>query len=185
MSETQTAGGAPAPGAGAEAPSQPTSPEQLLAYLDSLGIAHRSWRHAAVFTVDEAKAHRGELPGGHIKNLFLRNKKGDAMWLVVALEDRPIDLKVLGGRLGADRLSFGSSDRLMANLGVRPGAVTPFGLVNDRANRVKVVLDAGLLRHDPVHCHPLTNDMTTALSPQDLLKFIAATGHTPQIIELD
>jgi Ala-tRNA(Pro) deacylase len=163
----------------------PTSPEQLLAYLETLGIAHKSWRHAAVFTVEQAKADRGDLPGAHIKNLFLRNKKGDAMWLVVALEDRAIDLKALGTRLGADRLSFGSPERLMANLGVRPGAVTPFGLINDRANKVKVVLDAALLSHDPVHAHPLTNEMTTALSPQDLLKFIAATGHTPQILDLD
>jgi Ala-tRNA(Pro) deacylase len=184
MTDMHTSG-APTATGDAEAAPLPTSPEQILAYLDSLAIAHRSWRHPPVFTVEEAKAERGELAGAHIKNLFLRNKKGDVMWLVVALEDRPIDLKRLGALLGADRLSFGSADRLMTNLGVRPGAVTPLALVNDREHRVKVVLDAALLRLDPVHCHPLTNDMTTAMSSQDLLKFIAATGHTPQILDLD
>jgi Ala-tRNA(Pro) deacylase len=185
MNDAQATDHAPAAAAGEAAAPLPTSPEQVLAYLDALGIAHDSWRHPPVFTVEEAKALRGELPGAHIKNLFLRNKKGDVMWLVVAQEDRPIDLKRLAERLGADRLSFGSAERLLANLGVRPGAVTPLGLVNDRAQRVRVVLDAALLRQDPVHCHPLTNDMTTAMSAQDLLKFIAATGHTPQIVALD
>jgi Ala-tRNA(Pro) deacylase len=187
MTETRQDEGDRRDGAAGAAPSPalPTSPEALLARLEALGIAHRTTRHPPVFTVEEAKALRGDLPGAHIKNLFLRNKKGDLMWLVVALEDRPIDLKVLGERLEAGRLSFGSAERLMANLGVLPGAVTPLALINDTAQRVKVVLDAGLLRLDPVNCHPLTNDMTTSISAADLLKFIAACGHQPQILELD
>jgi Ala-tRNA(Pro) deacylase len=180
--QQQSAGGARTAGA---APALPTSPEQVLARLEALGIPHRTVRHAPVFTVEEAKAMRGELAGAHIKNLFLRNKKGDAMWLVVALEDRAIDLKKLGERLGAGRLSFGSAERLMASLGVLPGAVTPLALVNDAAQRVQVVLDAALLRMDAVNCHPLANDMTTTISAAGLMTFIAACGHRPQVVEMD
>ena len=175
----------PTPDAPAATPpnTPPTTPEQLLARLAELGIACRTVSHPPVFTVEEAKALRGELPGGHVKNLFLRDKKG-AMWLVVAEEDRRIDLKALAARLGAGKVSFASAERLMAYLGVVPGAVTPFGLINDRGQEVRVVIDAGLLAHDPVNVHPLTNDRTTAISPRDLLRFIEACGHEPQVIDL-
>jgi len=161
----------------------PTSPVQLFARLESLGIRTKTVQHPPVFTVDEAKARRGDLPGAHIKNLFLRNKKGD-MWLVVAEESRPIDLKALGERLGAGRLSFGSPERLMSYLGVAPGAVTPFALINDREGRVRVAIDKAVLERDPVNCHPLANDMTTAIAPQDLLAFIESSGHKPMILDL-
>ena len=152
--------------------------QQLFARLDQLGIAHRTVEHPPVFTVEEAKALRGDLPGHHIKNLFLRNKK-EEMWLVVALEDRAIDLKRLGEALGAGRLSFGSAERLKRHLGVDPGSVTPLALVNDEAHAVRLVLDRGVADGGPVNAHPLVNTMTTALSPADLLRFFAATGHTP------
>ena len=161
----------------------PTSPEQLLARLKDLGIQSRTVSHPPVFTVEEAKALRGELPGGHVKNLFLRNKKG-AMWLILAEEDRPIDLKALGEKIGAGRVSFGSADRLMQYLGVLPGSVTPFGVINDSGHEVQVVLDRALLAHDPINVHPLTNDRTTAISPKDLLIFLEACGHKPQILDL-
>ena len=135
-----------------------------------------------MFTVDEAKQHRGELPGHHIKNLFLRNKK-EAMWLVVALEDRAVDLKRLGEVLGAGRLSFGSPERLRSHLGVEPGSVTPFALVNDTAHKVTLVLDRGLAEGGPVNAHPLTNTMTTAISFADLRRFFEATGHAPQWLD--
>jgi Ala-tRNA(Pro) deacylase len=171
----------PAPTAGV---TLPTSPAQLLARLEALGIAHESHRHEPVFTVEEAKRRRGELPGAHIKNLFLRNKKG-RMWLVVLDEDRQVDLAGLAVRLGAGRFSFGSPERLLAHLGVLPGAVTPLSLVNDREGQVQPVIDAAILRHGPVNCHPLTNDMTTAIAPGDLLRFIAACGHRPEIVDFD
>ena len=167
----------------AAAPTLPTSPQQLLARLEALGIAHRNHEHDAVFTVDEAKALRGELHGGHIKNLFLRNKK-EEMWLVVAEEDKRIDLKTLGERLGAGKLSFGSADRLMRYLGVLPGAVTPFAIINDKDRKVQVVLDQDLMKFETVNGHPLVNTMTTALSPQDLLKFLRAEGHEPLVLDL-
>jgi Ala-tRNA(Pro) deacylase len=157
-------------------------PQQLFARLDQLGIAHRTVEHPPVFTVEEAKALRGNLPGHHIKNLFLRNKK-EEMWLVVALEDRAIDLKRLGDVLGAGRLSFGSADRLKRYLGVEPGSVTPLSLVNDEAHAVRLVLDRGVADGGPVNAHPLVNTMTTALAPADLLRFFAATGHTPRWLD--
>ena len=158
------------------------SPQQLFARLDALGLAHRTVEHAPVFTVEQAKQHRGALPGHHIKNLFLRNKK-EAMWLVVALEDRAVDLKRLGEVLGAGRLSFGSPERLRTFLGVEPGSVTPFALVNDTAHKVTLVLDRGLLEGGPVNAHPLTNTMTTAISFADLTRFFEATGHAPQWLD--
>jgi Ala-tRNA(Pro) deacylase len=162
----------------------PTAPETVIRRLRELGIAVEVHRHAPVFTVEESKALRGELPGGHIKNLFLRNKKGDRMWLVVAEEDRRIDLKALASLIGADKLSFGSPERLMAHLGVLPGSVTPLALVNDKAHKVEPVLDRALLSMNPINCHPLTNDMTVALSPEGLLRFIEACGHKPRFIDL-
>jgi Ala-tRNA(Pro) deacylase len=161
----------------------PTSPDQLFAHLEGLGIRTTTVQHPPVFTVEEAKALRGDLPGAHIKNLFLRNKKGD-MWLVVAEESRPIDLKALGERLGTGRLSFGSPERLMRYLGVAPGAVTPFALINDREGQVRVAIDRAVLEQDPVNCHPLANDRTTAIAPQDLLAFIESSGHKPLILDL-
>ncbi len=161
----------------------PATPEELFAFLDGLGIASRTVEHPAVFTVEEAKALRGSLPGGHVKSLFLRNKKG-AIWLVVAEEDRAVDLKALGAAIGAGRVSFGSPERLMAHLGVVPGAVTPLGLINDRDRRVQPVIDQGLLTHALVNVHPLRNDRTTTMASGDLIRFVEACGHRPTIMAL-
>jgi Ala-tRNA(Pro) deacylase len=158
------------------------SPQQLFERLDQLGIAHRSVEHPPVFTVEEAKALRGNLPGHHVKNLFLRNKK-EEMWLLVALEDRAIDLKRLGEVLGAGRLSFGSAERLKRHLGVEPGSVTPLALVNDGGRAVRLVLDRALSDGAPVNVHPLVNTMTTTMEPAALLRFFAATGHEPRWLD--
>ena len=157
-------------------------PQQLFAYLDRLGIGHRTVEHPPVFTVEQAKALRGDLPGHHIKNLFLRNKK-EEMFLVVALEDRAIDLKQLGEVLGVGRLSFGSPERLRRYLGVEPGSVTPLALINDQARSVRLVLDRGLLEGGPINAHPLVNTMTTAVASPDLLRFFEATGHEPRWLD--
>lgn len=170
----------------ADAPvAPPTTPEALLARLDALGIAHTTHEHPPLHTVEESKALRGQLPGGHVKNLFLRDKKR-RLWLVVAEEDRPVDLKALRRVLGASgTLSFGAPDLLWEVLGVRPGSVTPFGLINDTQGRVTVVLDAGLMAKDPINVHPLTNTATTAVGRDDLLAFIRDCGHEPQVMDLD
>ncbi len=135
-------------------PNPPLTPKELFARLDRLGIAHRTYTHPPVFTVAEAVALRGQLPGGHCKSLFLKDKKG-GLWLVVALEERAIDLKRLAAALGAPRFSFGNAGLLCETLGVRPGSVTPFALANDAERRVAVVLDRGMLEHDPLNYHPL------------------------------
>ena len=157
------------------------TPDQLFAFLDSLGIAHKTVTHPAVFTVDEARELRGQLPGGHTKNLFLRDKK-HALYLVVAPEDALIDLKGLHRLLGANgRFSFGSADLLGEVLGVTPGSVTPFSAINDSEGRVTVVLDADMMEHETLNYHPLSNTMTTAISRDDLVRFLEATGHPPRI----
>ncbi len=161
----------------------PATPEELFQRLDALGIRHETYRHPPVFTVAEAARLRGALPGGHCKSLFLIDRKG-GLWLVVVLEDRRLDLKGLSERLGAPRFSFASPERLRAALGVEPGSVTPFALINDPERRVAVVLEEEMLRFDPLNYHPLTNTMTTAVAPQELLRFIASCGHAPMVVPL-
>jgi Ala-tRNA(Pro) deacylase len=159
------------------------TPDALFARLDALGIAHRTYTHPPVFTVEEAKALRGTLPGGHCKSLFLKDKKG-GLWLVVALEECRVDLKALADALGAPRFSFGSADRLYAVLGVRPGSVTPFAAINDVERLVTVVLQQAMLAHDPLNYHPLENDRTTAIAPGDLVRFLDACGHGPRVVDI-
>jgi len=150
--------------------------------LDRLSIAHPTVSHPPLFTVEQSRSLRGAIPGGHTKNLFLRDKKG-ALFLVTALEDAAIDLKSLHRRLGATgRFSFGSAELMRETLGVEPGAVTPFGAINDKAGRIRVVLDAELMTFATINAHPLVNTMTTSIARTDLLKFLEATGHQPRII---
>jgi Ala-tRNA(Pro) deacylase len=159
------------------------TPDELFERLDELGIAHETAHHLALSTVAESQAIRGQIPGAHNKNLFLRDKKKQN-WLVCTLEDKEIDLKKLSGQIGAARLSFGSADRLGEFLGVRPGAVTAFALINDPDCRVNVVLDGDMLAHSVVNFHPLDNTMTTTISSRDLLRFVDACGHVPQTLSL-
>ncbi len=156
------------------------TPQDLFAYLDRLGIAHTTVAHPPLFTVAQSRALRGLIPGAHTKNLFLRDKRG-ALFLVTALEDAAVDLKMLHKRLDAGRFSFGSADLLRETWGVEPGAVTPFGAINDTAARVTVVLDAAMMRETTVNCHPLVNTMTTSIARDDLVRFLEATGHPPRI----
>jgi Ala-tRNA(Pro) deacylase len=161
------------------------TPEQLLARLQALGIEAATHRHPPLFTVEDSKRLRGDLPGAHCKSLFLKDRKG-MLWLLVALEDRAVDIKALRRTLGAKgSLSFGKPELLLDVLGVTPGSVTPFGLINDAARRVTVVLDKAMLERDPLNYHPLTNEATTAIAAGDLLRFIEDCGHQPVILDLD
>ena len=163
----------------------PATPEDLFRRLDDLGIPYTNHTHPPVFTVEESRALRGDLPGGHCKNLFLRDKKRN-LWLVVADEALKVDLKALRGPLGSSgTLSFGQPDLLMEVLGVIPGAVTPFALINDTGHRVSVILDAAMLKDDVLNYHPLDNAQTTAIRPADLVAFIRAGGHEPRILDFD
>ena len=161
----------------------PATPDDLFAYLDSLGIAYRTIHHPPVFTVEESRTLRGPIVGAHTKNLFLKDKRG-ALFLVVATEEAAIELKSLHRRLGASgRFSFGPADLMRETLGVEPGSVTPFAALNDTTHQVQVILDAWMMRQDIINAHPLINRMTTSLKSADLLKFLAATGHQPRVVD--
>ena len=159
----------------------PATRQDLFARLDELGIVTHTVEHEAVFTVAESSRLECELPGGHTKNLFLKDKKG-RLFLVVALGRAHIELKTLHKILGADRLSFGRPELLMEVLGVPAGSVTPFALINDTRRRVTVILDADMMRHDRLNYHPLENTATTNIAREDLVKFIRACGHEPRVV---
>jgi Ala-tRNA(Pro) deacylase len=157
------------------------SPDDLFAFLDRLGIRHATVQHPPLFTVEESQFLRGQIAGGHTKNLFLKDKHG-ALFLVTTLEEAEIELKSLHRRLGArGRFSFGSAEQMRATLGVDPGSVTPFGVLNDTERHVTVVLDAAMMAHATLNFHPLVNTMTTSIGRDDLIRFLAATGHPARI----
>ena len=161
----------------------PATREDLFARLDQLGITTTTVDHAPVYTVEESQALCGGIPGGHCKNLFLKDKKG-VLWLVVTLEDAQVDLKTLPKTIGSGRLSFGKSELLGEVLGVQPGSVTPFALINDVDRKVEVVLDETMLSHEVLNYHPLKNDATTSIASSDLVKFVESCGHTPKIVKV-
>ena len=161
--------------------SLPTPPDRLMVKLASLDISFTTHTHPPLRTVEDAKALRGDLHGAHIKNLYLRDRK-KRNFLIVVGEDRVIDLKALPGLIGSDRLSFGSADRLFETLGVRPGAVSPFALINDLDHKVLLILDADLADHPCLFAHPLVNDITLGVSGTNLMQFFGYTGHEPQLL---
>ena len=161
----------------------PATRSDLFAFLDSLGIETTTQDHRPVFTVAESEGIHDAIPGGHTKNLFLKDKKGN-LFLVVALHDAEIDLKSIHQKIGAQgRVSFGKADLLMEVLGVEPGSVTPFALINNRAaRRVTPVLDAAMMAVDPLNYHPLQNTATTTISADDLKRFVEACGHELRVL---
>jgi Ala-tRNA(Pro) deacylase len=162
----------------------PASPEDLLAYLSSLSIDTETVEHPPLHTVEDSRALRGDIPGGHTKNLFVKDKKGN-LFLLVMGEATVVDLKRVHETIGAQgRVSFGSADLLEEVWGVRPGAVTPFGAINDKGGKVRVVLDKAMMGHERLNFHPLANTRTTGLRSADLIKFLRATGHEPLIAAL-
>ena len=159
------------------------TPDTLFKRLKNLRIKTQSHKHSPVFTVEEAKFHCRHLPGGHCKNLFLKDKKG-LLFLIVTLEKQIIDFKSLRKQIGSHPLSFGKPELLGEVLGVKPGSVSPFALINDTKRRVQVVLDKEMMQIDLLNYHPLTNGMTTAITPSDLLIFISDTGHNTIEVKL-
>ena len=158
------------------------SKAELLAFLEGLGIAHHTIDHPAVFRVGEGEEIKAGLPGGHSKNLFLKDAKG-RLWLISALGETQIDLKRLHPVIGSARLSFGPAELMEDTLGVTPGSVTAFALAHDVDHRVTFVLDAALAKSDPVNFHPLTNTATTGISQADFRRFLAALGREPIIVD--
>jgi Ala-tRNA(Pro) deacylase len=162
----------------------PKTAAELYAFLDGLGITHSTKTHAPVFTVAESVALRDEIPGGHTKNLFVKDKK-DQFFLLTVEENASVDLKTVHTLIGAaSKVSFGKPEKLMEYLGVIPGSVTAFGAINDTDHKVTFVLDADLMKDDIINCHPLSNDATTSIASADLVRFMEATGHTPLVLKV-
>ena len=160
----------------------PATPETLFAFLDAHGIAHTTLTHPPVFRVGEGQEIKAALPGGHTKNLFLKDAK-DQLWLVSALGETEIDLKALPKAIGSARLSFGRAELMEEVLGVTPGSVTAFALMNDKDRRVRFVLDAALMAHETVNFHPMSNAATTAVSREGFAAFLAALGVEPLMVD--
>src|ERR1043165_3560096 len=154
----------------------------LFAFFEAHGISHHTLDHPPVFRVEEGLEIKKALPGGHTKNLFLKDAKGQ-LWLISALGETAIDLKKLHHVIGSGRLSFGPPGMRGETLGVTPGSVTAFGLINDTRKRLRFVLDKALAESDPVNFHPMANDATTAVSQADFRKFLAALGIAPMIVD--
>lgn len=161
----------------------PVTPEAFLILLGKIGIKFELHHHKAVFSVGEADEVDAAIPGAHTRNLFLRDKKGN-MFLVTLMAHTKIDLNKLAQLLGMGRISFGSPERLMTYLGVAPGSVTPFSILNDVNKKVTLVLDAEMMTQDVINFHPLINTMTVGLKPDDLLKFLEHINVSPKIIDL-
>jgi Ala-tRNA(Pro) deacylase len=160
----------------------PVTPEQLFAFFDRLGIAHETITHPPIFTVEEGRDWHDKIPGLHCKNLFIKDKK-DKLWLVVMPGDKRANLGNLEKRLGAARFSFGKPELLMEVLGITPGSVTPFALMNDTQKRVTVILDKDLVASELVNFHPLYNAASTTIRSIDLIKFIKTLGYDPLIAD--
>ncbi len=154
----------------------------LFTFLDVQGVDHSTLEHEAVFRVGEGQEIKAALPGGHTKNLFLKDAK-DQLWLISALSETRIDLKRLPRAIGSARLSFGNEGLLLKHLGVTPGSVTALALINDADHSVRFVLDAALAAADPVNFHPLTNTATTALSQAGFRRFLTALGREPVVVD--
>ncbi|MEP3889151.1 MAG: prolyl-tRNA synthetase associated domain-containing protein [Hellea sp.] len=160
----------------------PISRQDLFDYLDNLAIAHKTYDHAPIFTVEEGADIKANMPGGHTKNLFLKDKAGK-FFLICALGDTNIRINKLHPLLGCKRLSFGKAEPLLDLLGMTQGSVTLFSILNDTEHQVTLILDKALLNHDIVNFHPLLNDATTAISSEDMIKFAKATGHDPIMLD--
>ncbi|MEL7547266.1 MAG: prolyl-tRNA synthetase associated domain-containing protein [Pseudomonadota bacterium] len=160
----------------------PASPDDLFKFLDSLGIAHRTVEHEATFTVAEGRHLKASLPGGHSKNLFMKDKDGTLV-LISAWADNALKLNALHRRIGTRRLSFTDGELLLDTLGVPPGSVTPFALMNDQPARVRFLADAKLVGFELVNFHPLVNTATTAIKSEDLQRFVEATGHVFETVD--
>lgn len=161
----------------------PTSPKQLMELLDTLKIPYQLHTHDPIFTVEEGEHLKASIPGIHCRNLFIRDKK-ETMFLIVAANETAVDMKKLADLLGCGRLSFGSSDRLWRHLGIRPGSVCPFCIINDVEKKVRIILDTSMMQAHRVNYHPMDNSMTIGISPSDLIRFIEHTGHSPEILDL-
>ena len=158
--------------------------EKVYSTLDRMGIVYTAHEHPPIFTGEEAAEHWKDVSGVGIKNLFLRNKKGDRHYLVILAVDKQADLRQLVKVIGDDRLSFGSPDRLMSHLGVTPGSVSVFGLLHEGSHAVQVIVDADLRSADRLIFHPNDNRASVSISFQDFERFLASRPNTVKWLRL-
>ncbi len=158
--------------------------DKVLEVLKGLKIDYQLHTHKAVATVAAAEEIWHTMEGMHFKNLFLRNNKGKQHYLLVAQKDRKINLKELGQSLGGEKLSFASERRLVKYLGLLPGSVSPFGIINDDDRHVKVLLDSTMKKAKLVNFHPNVNTATLALSFADFEVFMQAIGNEHQFVDI-
>lgn len=156
---------------------------QLYKDLAALGILYATYEHPAVFTVAESRLHNELMPGGHTKNLFLKDKAGQFFLVTVPAEAR-VDLKALPIAIGSGRISFGNADDMERLLGISPGSVTALAAINDVEGQVHFVLETSLMQAATINCHPLRNNATLGLAPDDLLRALTYWGHAPQITHI-
>ena len=162
----------------------PATPDDLFALLEKMGIETVTHEHEAVFTVEESADVTAKIPGGHTKNLFVKDKK-DNFFLIVAENHARLPLNKIHRLIGAQsRVSFGIAEMLMELLGVEPGSVNAFAPMNDHKCRIQVIIDEPLMEFDKINCHPLTNTMTTTISRDDLLRFLESVGHPAKVVRL-
>jgi Ala-tRNA(Pro) deacylase len=159
-------------------------PQQVYEFLDELGIPYEKYDHPPVFTGEEAAQHWGPIPATQVKNLFLRNKKGDRQYLVILEINKQADLRQLVKVIGDDRFSFGSPERLMATLGVTPGSVSPFGLLHEGSKDVRVIVDQDLRAADRLIFHPNLNTASVTISVADFERFLATRPNTVRWLKL-
>ncbi len=163
----------------------PTDPApQVYATLAAMGIRYETFTHPPVFTAEEAAEHWAGIDGAKVKNLFLRNKKGDRHYLVILAISKQADLRALVKMVGDDRLSFGSPERLMANLGLTPGSVSPFGLMNDVRHAVRVIVDQDLRSAERLIFHPNINTASVAIAGADFVRYLESTGNVVRWVQV-
>lgn len=162
----------------------PMTSEELLSFLAANGLAATTVSHPPLATVADSQALRGKIGGAHTKNLFLKDKKG-RYFLVTVEEEATVDLKTIHQLIGASgRVSFGSAEAMMSMLGVAPGAVTMFGVINDRDNQVTLVVDSAVMAEPTINAHPLVNTATTTISREALTAFFRLAGHQPLVLKV-
>ena len=157
---------------------------QVLDRLRELQIPFERYEHPPVATAEEGERHWVGIQATHSKNLFLRNQRGDRHYLLIVIHSKRVNLRAVATEIGDGKLSFGSPDRLMTYLGVAPGSVSPFGLINDRDTHVRVYLDRDLASAERVSFHPNINTVTLALGRGDFQRFLESCGNAVRYVDV-
>ncbi|PAB57729.1 prolyl-tRNA synthetase associated domain-containing protein [Anaeromicrobium sediminis] len=161
-----------------------TQDKKVYEVLEGINVEYDVHEHPPVLTVDDALEYWKDIEGVHCKNLFFRNQKGKMHYLVVMGHDKPLDISDLGKKTGAGKLSFASDKRLDKYLGLKTGAVSPFGIINDENKEVRVYIDEDIMKGEKVNFHPNVNTATISISSDDFRKFLGQSGNQVKYISI-